>query len=75
MLFSEHLGISPKALATILRFQKFYKVLSAMNSDYLKNEIYDLYYDESHFVKEFKRYTGFSPTRFAVLPNDFGKNF
>lgn len=70
LLFKDHLGIGPKTLSTILRFQHFYKV--AGNE---KNSIYDLYYDESHFIKEFKRYTGFSPGKFASLQNDFGKHF
>lgn len=70
MLFRQHVGISPKALSTIVRFQHWYK--GAANE---KMSVYDLYYDESHFIKEFKRYTGYTPGRFAVLSNDFGKNF
>jgi AraC-like DNA-binding protein len=70
LLFKEHLGISPKTLSTIFRFQYFYKVVGNQ-----KKSIYDLYYDESHFIKEFKRYTGFSPGKFAAINNDFGKHF
>lgn len=70
LLFKDHVGISPKSLSTILRFQYFYK--EAGNQ---KKSIYDLYYDESHFIKEFKRYTGYSPGRFAGLNNDFGRHF
>ncbi len=70
LLFKDYLGIPPKALSTILRFQYFYKEVGNQ-----KQSIYDLYYDESHFIKEFKRYTGFTPGKFAGLSNDFGKNF
>ena len=70
LLFKDHLGISPKTLSTILRFQYFYKVVGNQ-----KKSIYDLYYDESHFIKEFKRYTGYSPGRFAAINNDFGRHF
>lgn len=70
LLFKDHLGIAPKALSTILRFQYFYKVVGNQ-----KESIYDLYYDESHFIKEFKRFTGYSPGKFAVLDNDFGRHF
>jgi len=70
LLFRDHLGIAPKTLATIFRFQYFYKVAGNQ-----KQSIYDLYYDESHFIKEFKRYTGFSPGKFASIKNEFGKNF
>jgi len=70
LLFKEHVGIAPKALSTILRFQHFYK---GMENG--KKSIYDLYYDESHFIREFKRYTGFSPKRFSGMTNDFGRHF
>jgi AraC-like DNA-binding protein len=70
LLFRDHLGIPPKTLSTIFRFQYFYKVVGNQ-----KENIYDLYYDESHFIKEFKRYTGYSPTKFAAIENAFGKNF
>jgi len=33
------------------------------------------YYDQSHFIREFKRYTGFTPTQYTGFNNDFGKNF
>ena len=70
LLFKNHLGISPKTLATIYRFQHFYKSFQTGGTN-----IYDLYYDQSHFIKEFKRYTGLTPLRFSKLNNDFGKNF
>jgi AraC-like DNA-binding protein len=76
MLFKEHLGIAPKTFATILRFQRFYKAWSnETRSDPAKLNLYEAYYDQSHFIKEFKRYTGYTPMRFAGLQNDFGKNF
>jgi AraC-like DNA-binding protein len=70
LIFKNHLGISPKTLATIQRFQHFYK---KMESD--STNIYELYYDQSHFIKEFKRYTGFSPRQYTKFNNDFGRNF
>lgn len=71
LLFKEYLGISPKTLATITRFQHFYKSSGATGIE----NIYDLYYDQSHFIKEFKRYTGHTPLQFSRLNNDFGKHF
>jgi AraC-like DNA-binding protein len=71
MLFNQYLGISPKTFATIARFQHFYKSSGTSNAE----NIYDLYYDQSHFIKEFKRYTGHTPLQFSRLNNDFGKYF
>ena len=70
MLFKNHLGISPKKLATIQRFQHFYKHFEGDNID-----IYDLYYDQSHFINEFKRYTGLTPHQYSKMNNDFGRHF
>jgi len=75
MLFKDHLGISPKTFSTIVRFQSFYKQLSEIGNIVTDERVSDLYYDQSHFIKEFKRYTGHTPAKFLHLQNDFGKHF
>ena len=70
LLFKHHLGISPKTLATIYRFQHFYKQRQRDITN-----IYDSYYDQAHFIKEFKRYTGYTPMQYSRFNNDFGRNF
>lgn len=75
MMFNAHVGLPPKTIATIVRFQRLYKSL-AQSDKFLENyNIYDLYYDQSHFIREFKRYTGYSPMKYAKMNNCFGKNF
>ena len=74
--FQEKVGISPKNLASIVRFQQFYQAYTkSSENDFFKNEFYDYYYDQSHFIKDFKRFTGFPPTKFALTENEFGKIF
>lgn len=76
MLFREHVGISPKALAGIARFQNFYHLwASSDRTEFHSSEISDIYYDQAHFIKEFRRYTGFTPGKYLRLKNDFGKLF
>ncbi|MGZ3861403.1 MAG: helix-turn-helix domain-containing protein [Flavisolibacter sp.] len=74
-LFQHYLGISPKVFATITRFQHFYKKLSFYEDRTWDADLLDLYYDQAHFIKEFKRYTGHTPGQFASFKNDFGKYF
>jgi AraC-like DNA-binding protein len=74
-LFQRHVGLSPKMMAEIFRFQRFYK-LWALGApfDTLRDEVYEYYYDQSHFTKEFKRMTGYSPQKFAnKVSNEFGR--
>ena len=73
--FKRHVGLTPKTFAGILRFQKFYrKWAQGMSFDVLKDELYDDYYDQAHFAKEFKRMTGYPPRQFShEVSNEFGR--
>jgi AraC-like DNA-binding protein len=76
MKFTDKLGISPKNLSTIIRFKQYYNAVA--NNDelsFLKNDFYDFYYDQSHFMKEFRRFTGLAYSGFESKTNDFGKLF
>lgn len=76
MKFADKLGISPKNLSTIIRFNQYYNAVANNNEiDFMQNAFYDHYYDQSHFLKEFKRFTGLSHSGFANTANDFGKLF
>ena len=76
MKFMDKIGISPKNLSTVIRFKQYYNAV-ANNSErsFMQNDFYDLYYDQSHFMKEFKRFTGQSYSGFEDKTNDFGKLF
>jgi AraC-like DNA-binding protein len=76
MKFLDKLGISPKNLSTVIRFKQYYNaVANNTERSFMKNDFYDLYYDQSHFMKEFKRFTGMSYSGFEDKTNDFGKLF
>ncbi len=75
ILFKNHIGFSPKVLAGIFRFQKFYKnwAQGRLYSE-IKNELNEYYYDQAHYIKDFKRMTGFSPLSFSQnVSNEFGR--
>ena len=74
--FNEKLGVSPKNLSSVIRFKQYYHALMSDNEkSFFKNDFYELYYDQSHFIKSFKRFTGLPPTRFEKQINDFGKSY
>ncbi len=74
--FKEKLGISPKELSSLIRFRNCYELLDfqskrpAANSTY-----YNCYYDQTHYIKDFKRYTGLTPKYFGEDANKWGRLF
>jgi AraC-like DNA-binding protein len=76
ILFNSYIGISPKALQSIFRFQRFYKLVNEKKLTGLsQGKIYEFYTDQSHFIREFRRFTGFSPSQYSKFCNDFGGIF
>jgi len=69
--FLEHLGTGPKNFSEIVRFRQFYQVYSTgVDSQSLKDHIYQYYYDQSHFLRAFKRFTGTTPTELQSSLNE-----
>jgi AraC-like DNA-binding protein len=69
--FSEHLGTGPKNLSEIVRFKQFYQAYSSgAQAQILKEHIYHYYHDQSHFIRAFKRFTGFTPTDLQTSMNE-----
>ncbi|MEI1279857.1 helix-turn-helix domain-containing protein [Leptospira venezuelensis] len=57
-LFSENIGLSPKEFAKVLRFQTALK-------NWKENgqlETGEGFYDQSHFIKDWKKFTGLTPS-------------
>jgi AraC-like DNA-binding protein len=74
-LFRQHVGLPPKVLAEIFRFQSFYrKWADGLSFGEFKADLYDHYYDQAHFTKEFRKMTGHSPQKFIRdVSNEFGR--
>lgn len=69
--FSEHLGTGAKNLAEITRFKQFYQAYSTgIPPEIIKQYIYQYYYDQSHFLRAFKRFTGTTPTELQTSVNE-----
>lgn len=68
-MFVKQVGISPKQLGKLIRLQSALKMLLNQEDESLTNIAYNNeYYDQAHFIKDFKEFTGVSPKEF--LGND-----
>ena len=63
-LFNKYVGISPKSFNRILRFHRAYQALKFQSPEDYTSFSLDLgYYDQSHFINDFRAFTGTSPTQ------------
>lgn len=75
--FRESIGISPKKFGNIVKLLSFLKLLKNKSSqNYLTTMCYDSgYFDQSHLIREFKKYTGITPTEYLNDTNRLAINF
>jgi len=66
-LFQQQVGLTPKALARVHRFRGALKLLDRADGQVPWAELADAcgYYDQSHLINEFRRFTGLSPVDLA----------
>ena len=67
-LFSLHVGISPKYYLRLSRFNKTTGEISKnLNKSLTEIAFSTGYFDQAHFIKEFKEFGGLSPSKFRRL--------
>jgi AraC-like DNA-binding protein len=75
--FSESIGLSPKKFGNIVKLHNFLSLLKDKSKqNNFTNFCYDAgYADQSHLIKEFKKYTGITPTKYLNDTNRLAINF
>lgn len=64
-LFLQYTGVSPKLYNKINRFQQSLQLVTE-NQSSLTSIAYDCgYFDQSHFIRDFKLFTGFTPSAYS----------
>ena len=63
--FREHVGLPPKALARILRFERAAERLRR-GADLADAALDSGYYDQAHFNRDFRAFAGVTPTEYRV---------
>lgn len=68
--FIKQIGLSPKQLGKVIRLQSALKMLLNKQTENLTNIAYQSeYYDQAHFIKDFKEFTGINPKDFLGNEN------
>jgi AraC-like DNA-binding protein len=62
--FSKYVGINPKKFASIIRFQNVIQMNSKGKRSLSQIAVDSGYYDQSHFIHDFKNLTGLTPKAF-----------
>jgi AraC-like DNA-binding protein len=74
--FAAEIGRPPKAVARLLRFERLYGLLAGTPDPDWSALAYDCgYADQAHLVRDFRDFTGTTPTRYVAelrLPRDDG---
>lgn len=74
--FKAGIGVSPKTYLMILRFKRIEGLLQS-NPRVRWGEVNfsDEYYDQNHFIKDFKRFTGHTPTDYLAGDFEMGRSY
>lgn len=71
-LFKRHVGIAPKAYLKIMRFQKAVNEIGRQKEvDWTGVSLDCGFYDQSHFINDFKLFSGFTPEQYANYEFDY----
>ena len=68
--FIKQIGVSPKQLGKVIRLQTALKMLLNQKTKNLTDIAYESeYFDQAHFIKDFKEFTGINPKEFLGNEN------
>jgi AraC-like DNA-binding protein len=67
--FRNAVGISPKLFCRMQRFQRVFQAMENPQSNWVDAAVHCGYYDQAHLIKDFREFSGATPT--ALLSEEF----
>ncbi len=71
-MFRRQVGVTQKSYLKIMRFQKAVRTIDAAdNIDWGQVSLECGFYDQSHFINDFKHFAGFTPEQYAKIHTNY----
>jgi AraC-like DNA-binding protein len=71
-IFKVHVGVTPKTFLRIMRFQKAIREIESSHiADWATIAHESGYYDQAHFINDFKDFSGFTPQQYLTTSSEF----
>jgi AraC-like DNA-binding protein len=64
-LFKKYIGLGPKFFSRILRFNYIFQLVQGNHQSWTSLAYEAAYYDQSHFIRNFRSFTGESPSTYS----------
>lgn len=63
--FKKVVGLTPKFYCRIIRFNYIFEVMKEQNDSWVRTALKSGYFDQSHFIKNFKEFSGEEPSSYG----------
>ena len=73
--FKKHVGLTPKFYSRIIRFSHIFNLISEEHKDWISISYLAGYFDQSHFIKNFKEFTGEEPSKYGFNEQNLANFF
>jgi AraC-like DNA-binding protein len=73
--FNESIGLNPKRISSIIKLHYFLGTLKTRSGDFTQMGYEAGYFDQSHLIREFKKYTGMTPKHYVMANDKLTINF
>ncbi|MFN0037196.1 MAG: helix-turn-helix domain-containing protein [Saprospiraceae bacterium] len=71
-LFEKHVGTSPKTYLRTIKFQRVLAEIEKAKKIHWNDIVYSCgYYDQAHFIKEFRHFSGLNPTAYLAERGEY----
>lgn len=73
--FKNAVGISPKLFSRMQRFQRVFRAMDDPDSDWVTAAVHCGYYDQAHLIRDFREFSGKTPTALLAQELDLIRHF